>query len=165
MRITLNDNYKVSDNTSFAKGVVCLREKNGKIIFKKENMIVLSGREWLKNNGATGFYCMRFGSKGDMTTPDMTSLKGNITAECNYINLPTGTTINDKTENCLISEDENTTTIHFIAKVVSGNTTETSRELGLFVNNGETLFSRVVFEPVAIGTNNSEYIVDYYIYF
>jgi hypothetical protein len=45
-KITLNDSFRVSD--SKMHGVVVVKE-NGKIIIKKENMIVSSGRSYIKN--------------------------------------------------------------------------------------------------------------------
>ena len=45
--ITLNDRHQVHDG--IAKGVVELRTENGKLIFRKNNMITLSGRKFLFN--------------------------------------------------------------------------------------------------------------------
>jgi hypothetical protein len=45
-KITLNDSFRVSD--SKIHGVVVIKE-NGKIIIKKENMIVGNGRSYIKN--------------------------------------------------------------------------------------------------------------------
>ena len=47
--INLNDEVKVKDSDkSIIKGIFTLKNSNGKIIFSKENMILKSGRELIK---------------------------------------------------------------------------------------------------------------------
>jgi len=199
--LTLKDEFKIDDNHSKVRGVVVLSDKNNNVIFKRENMIVLSGRKWIMSNGATGWSKLKFGSNGEMTSPENTDIKKDIGLEFNFsdttVTASTVSTMNPN--NRYYPKDDNTTLateikagteyyeikptqfnkvllipegdqpiLHFklIVKTTDNIITSQSREMALFVNNGNTMFSRVVFEPVSIAThNNDEYCVDYFIYF
>lgn len=74
MEKELRDYFKIDDSHSKIRGFVVIRDADGKILVKKENMIVKSGRQLILNaiTGGTGFnmkndLVMRFSEKSFFT--------------------------------------------------------------------------------------------------
>ena len=162
--IILKDLFKIDDNHSKIRGIVVVKDSDGKIICSRENMIVKTGRQAIFNG--TNFNVNRvedspfiavYGDNDKIVTANDTTLnimkdrdnpphRLNITLyeakpEELYIHLRLESQkVIDKTEcNCI----------------------------GLTLkNNGEpgNLFSRVVF-PTRYVSQNTTLIFDYYIYF
>jgi hypothetical protein len=172
MKIT--ESLNISD--SKIRGVVVIKDWSGKIILKKENMIVESGRKiirdvFIKNGifvkssfiGTYSSYLLThvvFGSSDVASQSTMTALESEVLR----VRL---------VESDVVVAD-NSVQIKFkaIADLTNSLTGITIKELGLLAKkfegnietNDETLFSRAVFDsiPVAAG---EKYEVEYYIYF
>jgi len=164
-------------NDSKIKGIVVIKDNNGKIIIKKENMIVKNGREFIRDKFAlnagignfstnyTGTYTsyslshIAFGASDVITQYTMTSLiSESFRTVLSSANVAKGTT---------------EPYLKFTASLDRTNqsTGYTLREIGLIIktdpsNNNETglLFYRVVFDPIPIAAGE-KYEVEYYIYF
>jgi hypothetical protein len=85
--IILKDSVNISD--SKIRGIVVLEREDGTIVFKKENMIVEGGRNYIKNifftkvSGGTEdrkIYTLKFGTNTDLTEVADTDLKANVSA-------------------------------------------------------------------------------------
>jgi hypothetical protein len=85
--IILKDSVNISD--SKIRGVVVLEKEDGTVIFKKENMIVEGGRNYIKNlfftkvSGGTEnrkIYTLKFGTSTALTLVGDTDLKANVPA-------------------------------------------------------------------------------------
>jgi hypothetical protein len=85
--IILKDSVNISD--SKIRGIVVLEKEDGTIIFKKENMIVEGGRNYIKNlfftkvSGGTEsrkIYTLKFGTSTVLTQVGDTDLRANVSA-------------------------------------------------------------------------------------
>lgn len=190
-RIKVEDTFKISDkNTAPVKGVVVLKDENGKIIFKKNNLVVYKGRDLIMNlfldyltkgdskntvNNITGSknkvknseILVRIGSNNGITQSDTDITSTGLDSATNGEYKPT---INILTEDLGIKFS--------ISITGSGLSAINMSELGLVLKetidedddgtNPETenifLFSRIVFDPLPFTSNNT-YLLDYYLYF
>lgn len=176
-KITLRDDVRVDDRP-LVKGVVVLRDESGKIIFKKNNMIVKDGRKFLqelfyqaiRNQTAPTLYASKVsiivGTGTGVTTASMTkdAFDNAVTLVTSDINNTFITKSNDGEEPFLV----------FKLKVRGeGTTAFNMSELGILLRyklNGDDaesedkLFSRIVFDPLPFTSSNS-YDLDYYMYF
>jgi len=170
----IHENLNIRD--SKIKGIVVIKDSSGKIILKKENMIVESGREFIRDKfaananigdfstGYSGTYLnyslshIGFGSSDVVSQFNMTSL----IAE-NVSLLPRAILNNSNVE-------KGTTDVFLKFKASVDRTNEnlgyTLREIGLYMSLelSFVLFSRVVFDPIPIAAGE-KYEVEYYIYF
>lgn len=166
----LYDHLNVKD--SKIRGVVILKKADGSIVFTKENMIVRDGRKFIRDkfiksaiipfnsfNTSLSSYSLShigFGNSDVITEFTMTSLVSE--------NLELRTPIS--VLNTVI--EENNTYIKFRASIdrTAADTGYTFNELGLIMTseNSSLLFSRVVFDPITVGSSE-RYEVEYYIYF
>jgi hypothetical protein len=168
------ENLNISD--SKIRGIVVIKDQSGNIILRKENMIVESGRKFIRDifitNGIaakadySGTYSsfllthVVFGSSDVASQSTMTSLQNEVLR----VRL---------LENNVITDD-NSVQIMFkaIADLTSSPIGITIKELGLVAkefNNGvettnEILFSRAVFDSIPVSAGE-KYEVEYYIYF
>jgi hypothetical protein len=167
----LQDQVNVTD--SKIRGFVVLKKQDGTVVFKKENMIVESGRKFIREkfliagvsgqNSYLGDYAVYslthigFGNSDVVTEYNMTSL----VSENKSLRIPVVT--------------QNTTAdtaqmfIKFSGEVDLTTASEgyTVKELGLILtaeDEDDDLFSRIVFDPIVIGATDT-YTVEYYIYF
>lgn len=170
MELILNELTNIQDKSS-VRGVVIL-EKDGNIIFKKDNIITFSGRQWLSTkllstNGSSGeIDKIGFGSgtrlpeANDLAlanhNPEL-DIKIKNTSNVNAVE-PSQTTVDNI--NSVYVEYE------FTELGTGFNATHRVNELGLFIKQGndDILFSRLVFDPVVIGKDNI-YNIKYRIYF
>jgi hypothetical protein len=184
MRIEDHVNFKDSK----VRGIVTLKRSDGTVVFTKENMIVQSGRRylWEKFMQATNIIVsngeisaggigasytrqfdgytlgeLAFGSSGTATLFNQTALS----REFSDAVVPRILLSNPSVE--LGSSDN--PYIKIVASVdnTSSGDNFTIHELGLFLtkaDNPSILFSRVVFDPIPVGSGDV-YEVEYYIYF
>jgi hypothetical protein len=155
------------------RGVVVLKKEDGTIIFKKENMIVNSGKKYIRdvfvknaiaplssfstNLSSFSLTHIAFGNNDQITDSLMTSLISENR------NLRSQLTLN----NTSIEEDSLFVKFRGIVDRSSQNIGYTMRELGLLMSSPtgqELLFSRIVFDPVIIGPGE-RYEIEYFIYF
>lgn len=147
--INILDNYQASD---FIKGFIEIREENGKILIRKENMIVAAGRNWIFNklfNTATGTIdSIQFGSGQNPVVVSDTALQTPLSSDIIDVKYY-------EESNLFADFKKQTDTpnrkIVITAKVSlkpGASTSPFISELGLKI--GSTLFSRVVFEPIQI---------------
>jgi hypothetical protein len=160
-KIKLEDSFRVSD--SKVKGYVVIKEGD-KIILKKENMIVASGRKFIKDktfgSSSKSISKILFG-KG--TTPTQATDTVSTIDSVGYYD--TG-----DTSNFSINLTDNLTTVITINldKNSLGVVSDTSlSELGLVLTESEEddiLFSRLTFDAIPLTIDHS-YEIKYYIYF
>jgi hypothetical protein len=178
--LKIDDSASITDKIGkVARGVVTMRTLDGKIVFSKENMITKAGRKIILDSLTNDkvFYSLsevHIGSDnkiedGETTTINTDPTKGIIISK--------GTIDSDHTKlassgTAAFTESIDTTNIAikiqiFIA-VADPTNNFTASELGLVFSDGteanDILFSRVVFDPVAISTTE-KYLVDYTLYF
>jgi hypothetical protein len=163
--IILNDTVNVSD--SKIRGIVILQNPDGTVVFKKENIIVESGREYIRNllyskiddefTEDRFIKTLKFGSGTTLTKPSDTTL------ESSFYSVVIAT---DEDTLLVRDPDEDTLALKLTTTVTSsGITSDVMSELGLFLSDTpETMFSRLVFEPVPF-TSTTTYNLTYYIYF
>jgi hypothetical protein len=161
-------------NDSKITGIVVIKNKDGRIILKKENMIVENGREFIRDKFAKNAGIGSFSSGYSGTYLDYS---------LTHIGFGNSDVVTQYTMTSLISEEEDLRTPLSSANVAKGTsepylkftasvdrtnkaTGYTLREIGLFITFEElsTLFSRVVFDPIPIAAGE-RYEVEYYIYF
>jgi len=161
-KIEIKDYFKIDDSHSNIRGFAVLKQDDGTVLFKKENMIVKKGREFilkklmgeevLAEDGITPVTFsngkIEFNNSTEMTTPLDESLKGSELAPIS---------INFSSSNLSYTDLITTITVS-----ITGETKIIS-ELGIFLSD-DSLFSRVVFEPVSVSSTTS-YTLTYYIYF
>lgn len=170
MKENFEDKYCPSDNKDRPYGWVIFKRDDGKIMFKKHNMIVDGGRNFLKT-------CM-LSTKGSILTAGSFKFGiGTIPTSANDSAL--GSAIDSSSDNKVILldnesflADSNENGEHYIKgtchiKGINNNSYSIS-ELGLFLQgtdafNGK-MFSRLVFEAVPV-SEKVGYTVEYYIYF
>jgi hypothetical protein len=154
------DTLRVSD--SKIRGYVVL-ERDGKVIFKKENMIVENGRNYIKNlvhsklidgtSEARSISTLKFGEGTALVDASDTDLISNVLFYNKTLSI---------TNLTVLSGDE----IGLKVTVeVEGNDSPAASvtELGLFLSDG-SLFSRLVFDVFPLNQNTT-YNLTYYIYF
>lgn len=172
----LHDNIDIND--SVVNGFCIAKTSTGEVLFKKHNMVVAGGRNaiyGMLHNLCTGsttapsfkFSSIKFGNNRNITT---LNTEGVSTIDNNY-----QYTICDKSEN---NDEENNARIDYSADSryfkfninVAATIPAELTELGLYFtqDNGssETLFSRVVFDPIFCGPNAavSSFTIEYYVY-
>lgn len=170
MELILNELTNIQDKSS-VRGVVIL-EKDGNIIFKKDNIITFEGRKWLStkllsNNSSSGeIDKIGFGSGTRLPEANDTALANhNPSLDVKIKN----------TSNATATEPKQTTVNNinsvYVEYAFTGlgtglDVTHRVNELGLFIKQGndDILFSRLVFDPVVIGKDNI-YNIKYRIYF
>jgi len=182
----INDQVAINDFMGI-KGVVVLKKMDGTIIFRKENMIVQTGRDYLRDviilnsisttiSSALGFSSIYktddpvdyrithigFGSSGTATQLTTSELI-----------LPNEDLIITLTQNEIDLFSE---TKAIVFKGTIDNKTSSPgysvKELGLYITDTidddpistKLLFSRVVFDPIPVASGD-EYEIEYYIYF
>jgi hypothetical protein len=185
---------RIEDHVSFKdskiRGVVTLKRSDSTVVFTKENMIVQSGRRYLwelfmqatnsiTNNLITGI------SVGSIGSTYTRQFDGYTLGEIAFGSSGSATLFN---QTALSREFEDTVVprvqlsesdvelgavdnpyIKIIARVDNTSSGEnfTVHELGLFLTHAtedSVMFSRVVFDPIPIGSGDV-YEVEYYIYF
>lgn len=160
--INIRDYFKIDDSHSKIRGFVFAYDENGNLVFTKENMIVKEGRKLIFNaiTGGTAFNAKgltaKVGSGTNMTEETSTGLNNKIADE--KIEIIDG---KDSPETKTDSELYIKFSFSVKPKSTISEQIEIS-ELGLF--NGETMFSRLVFQPYKL-TNGSTLTFNYYIYF
>lgn len=164
MEKELRDYFKIDDSHSKIRGFVVIRDADGKIIVKKENMIVKSGRQLILNaiTGVAAFdmrnLIMMFSENSDFTEEDT------VYNEC-YFDDKINVAKKTKETNPVIDTTE--CFIKFKAYVTSDED-KSLNSMGLCLENSEdnakTLFSRVVFNTIKLSAN-SKLELTYYIYF
>jgi hypothetical protein len=165
-KITLKDSFRVSD--SKVTGYVVIKE-NGKIIIKKENMIVEAGREYIKDRifGDSALTIKKIFFGNSTKVVESTDILSTT-----FTNLTTPTSIGsldivDDTEEFSIDKTTDRQVVYSatITKEILGLTDDKSvSELGLVLSDGTTLFSRLLFNAIPL-TDNHTYEISYYIYF
>lgn len=160
MDLELKDYFKIDDSHSRIRGFLVVKDEDNKIIIKKENMIVKSGRKMILD-GITGKSTLniksptvKFSSDATLSSADMSSLNEviddvTVTVSC------TDEDVND-TDLWI----KYTILIDYDKSPVPNKTVVNS--LGLFF--GDKLFSRVVFDSIGL-SNNRKLTFTYYIYF
>jgi hypothetical protein len=173
----LIDNVNVHDSDRI-RGVVVLKRPDGTVIFRKDNMIVQTGRQFIRENfiknglplalserfvkTLDGYILthMGFGRDGSATTFSMTSLVNEKT--------PTSTSRTPLNQNTIVAGPGE---MFVVFKATLNNSAQsdayTAQELGLFLTKEESpdlLFSRISFDPIPVSSGES-YEVEYYIYF
>lgn len=159
MDINIRDYFKISDSASKIRGFLIGYTDDGKIVIKKENMIVKSGRKNILKclTGANGMILnndnlkIKLGNDEDLTptTPDMVGL----------IKYDESLSVSEQSVKVNGIEDNNDPSIEIQFKV-NGN--GKISELGTFL--GEEMFSRVVFDSYSVSSDMKLKFV-YYIYF
>lgn len=161
MKKEFKDTFRVSD--SKIRGYVVLEREDGTVVFKKENMIVEGGRNYIKNlvhsklSGGTSearyIAEVKFGEGTTLPDSADTDLESNV---ADYdIALTT-------TELTVLSGGE--IGLKVAVEVVGTDTpTASVTELGLFLSDG-SLFSRLVFDAFPLNQTTT-YNLTYYIYF
>jgi hypothetical protein len=175
----LTDNFSISDKP-FVKGVVVMKDENGRIIFKKNNLVVKSGRKLLFDlfkecvTSATERTSKRIGVIYGSGTSAVSSTDTKLGNVINTVPLEAKIESNDSEENyCDIDFDtEGKLYVKFTINI-SGNSglATNMSELGLCfikeeegVKKSDGLFSRIVFDPLPL-TSNNKYTLEYYLYF
>lgn len=177
-KIVFKDEIQIDDRP-LVKGVVVLRDDNGKIIFKKNNMIVNAGRKYLQK--------LFFQSISTRAQPTLYSTNVNVivgtgssvtTASMTKDNFENAVELvsSKSTNNTFITESNENDEPYLIFKLKvrgEGTTAFNMSELGIVLdykldpNDADTtsnLFSRIVFDPLPFTSSNS-YDLDYYMYF
>ena len=184
--IRVTDSFKVSDknndkNTAPVKGVVVLKDENGKIIFKKNNLVVYDGREMVMNLFLNAFRNNNESLNLDFYGVDSGSISVRVGSNTGVTQSDTSLTdfSNDSVEyEPTISVIPKDLGIKFSVNIIgSGLNAINMSELGLVLkyyninkdgskdeNQSEKLFSRIVFDPLPFTSNNT-YMLDYYLYF
>lgn len=182
----LKDNYSPKD-TFHPRGLVVLSDEHGNIIFKKENMIVKSGRKMLiskklditaDSNPFTGII---FSSNTNMVDPDdnVSTLKTNYDyATLSFNNNDATLVFNEngsaydkrpKTPICEYAFDNDTltATIEFKLWPCDDEEPHLISSLGLYYtdNDEDKLFSRVVFPTYTLSSRVKYIQFTYYLYF
>jgi hypothetical protein len=159
-KIKLEDSFKVSD--SRIKGYVVIKQGD-KIILKKENMIVASGRKFIKDKvfGTSTFAITKILFGTGVSPVQATDTVASITSIGDY-------DITD-TSNFSINVTDNLTTLITInlTKASLGTLDTLVSELGLVLTKtgeADILFSRLTFDAIPL-TNDNDYEIKYYIYF
>jgi hypothetical protein len=169
----VNDYVSVSD--SRIRGVVVVKRADGTVVLRKENMIVQSGRRFIRDKfiasaipalnspvafetDLTGFQLrfIGFGRSDVASEYDMESLVSEEVSQRSQIT----------SQN--VSAEGDSMFIKFNAEMdrTSEATGFTVREIGLIMTKEEEdlLFSRVVFDPITVSPGE-RYEIEYYIYF
>ena len=172
----LKDYAMINDSCSSIRGYVVMTDEHGKTLFAKNNMIVKTGRKYIKqalfnscfSSGTytiPEFKTIKFGNNNSVTKPEDTTLKGMI--DENKLNITT--TVIKADEGDILADGS----IKIIIKSdISLNNSEDIiiSEAGLFFyddsdeDTADNMFSRVAFAPVTIRPKTT-YILNYYIYF
>jgi hypothetical protein len=169
----IQENLNITD--SKIRGVVVIKNADGTIILKKDNMIVQSGREFImdKFSKAAGMGNFSTDYDGNYTSYSLTHIGfGNSDVATEY-SMTSLVSENVEFRNLLTSSlvtksFTGTPFLKFKAllNLSSSTTGYELREIGLIMttNSDSKLFSRVVFDtiPIIAGEN---YEVEYYIYF
>ena len=163
----INDYASITD--SKVRGIVVIKDANGKILVQKENMIVEAGRKFIRDSflavalTETGLAYseakltdIAFGGNDNITEYGMTELVSEFPNT--RVPLTSGVYTVGTTDNNIkftASLDRTNKDLGFVL-----------RELGLIITNGATtsLFSRVVFDPIPVAAGE-KYTVEYFIYF
>lgn len=150
----LRDYFKIDDSHSKIRGFVVITDENGNVLVRKENMIVKSGREMIfsaitsdsNNFDMRGLKALA-SPKSGLTTEDMTYSDVELGGiDCSIGKVEVG----DLEIRFPITVNSNSATINSLCLY-----TETPQN---------TLFSRVVFNPIEL-SSNSTLTINYYIYF
>lgn len=161
-KINLKDDFNTKDSFRQIRGIVSLRDADsGKIIFRKENMIVESGRKFIlgkvfedPNYSSFTISKIKFGKGIDIVNPEDEDLKEEI-------GFLTKSIVPEKDSDKIlfnISLNE--------IKLPNEKDPVSITELGLFLSNdnNDIMFSRLVFEPVYLNSGTS-YELEYNVYF
>jgi hypothetical protein len=172
MKIT--ENLNISD--SKIKGIVVIKDQSGNIILRKENMIVESGRKFIRDIFVTNGIFAKANYLGTYSSFLMTHVvfgSNDVASQSTMTSLQNEVLRVRLVENNVITDD-NSVQIKFkaIADLTSSPIGITIKELGLVAkefNNGvetanEILFSRAVFDSIPVSAGE-KYEVEYYIYF
>lgn len=166
----LQDQVNIRD--SKIRGFVVLKKKDGTVVFKKENMIVESGRKFIREKFLVSGVLDQDTYVGDYADYSLTHIAfGNSDVVTEY----SMTSLVSENTNLRISVSGNTEAdtaqmfVKFSGEIDLTTASEgyTVKELGLILTaDGEDddLFSRVVFDPIVVAATET-YTVEYYIYF
>lgn len=190
--INMNDSFSVNDKIG-PKGFVVIKDSKGKIIVKKENMIVQDGRNYIFNlfcaangfgsNDMTGYKLKKvvfFESENEVKFTDTISNipstnisytigDANSTADLKYTNIDTENGISRHNS----TESNSNYNYIKISKTLSFNSSDINyppvlSSLAIIIgdnnDSSDKLFSRIVFDKIPVSAE-SELLLDYYIYF
>lgn len=161
MEKELRDYFKIDDAHSRIRGFVIIKDSDGNILVKRENMIVKSGRKMIFDlvRGAEGSSTI---FKSDNILAAVSSSKTLTTSEMSL----SGSSIlkSDSGISVEISDISNNETELYTCFTIDVKSTKDNELNSLVLYSGETLFSRVVFDTIEISAN-SELTINYYIYF
>lgn len=173
MNLNLNDTFKINDSHSRIRGFVTMRKENGDIIFSKENMIVKTGRAAILNAILPG---------ENETKRDLKNIKFFLsenqdltTAEDDYTKIKDSIKLLKGISPEMYTKYNDNLYIHYeISFRIDENSNSKfkassagillSDNISNDMSDNDILFSRVVFPATSI-TPNTNYYVDYYIYF
>jgi hypothetical protein len=176
----IQENLNITD--SKVKGVVVIKNSDGTIILKKENMIVASGREFIMDKFSKAANIGNFSTAytGTYTSYSLTHIgfgNSDVASQYSMESLVSENTLFRKVLSVDIVEKSSTGTpfLKFKANLNLTNSTGYElREIGLLMSivseansitySSYTLFSRVVFDTIPI-VSGENYEVEYYIYF
>ena len=172
----IRDNYDIND--SLINGLCVARTPDGKVLFKKHNMVVNGGRDAILSTMLAetkiSFTRIAFGNNISMTTRDTTNIsefKHGDETVYSYNVVDSASGIDDKSVATYVVDGENRS-IKFSVPVKASNPAEIC-EMGLFCKytdeagiETEKLFSRVVFDPIFCGPNAavSSFTIEYVVY-
>jgi hypothetical protein len=175
----LSDSAPVNDSFHGIRGMVTARRMDGSIIFTKHNMILSEGRKIIRDKiFGTSTYSLSGVRIGTNETPAESSNTA-ITVGLDISAPATGDNItyiknasnyaSITGEACYLLDtlsDDKSAKVYIYAKAANESASFIARELGLVFKSGsnEVLFSRVVFEPIALTTTEGA-VFEYTIYF
>jgi hypothetical protein len=168
-KITLKDSFRVSD--SKVTGYVVIKE-NGKIIVKKENMIVEAGRKYIKDRifGDSNLTIKKILFGNSAKVVESTDVLSTTFTNSTPTSIGSLDIVDDTEFSINKTADREVVYTVTITKDILGLTNDKSvSELGLVLSDSGdpevlTLFSRLVFEPIPL-TADHTYEIKYYIYF
>lgn len=160
MEKELRDYFKIDDSHSRIRGFVIIKDADGRILVKKENMIVKSGRKMIfdlvkgtSTRSISPNVKALFSSNAELTISNMEF------DDCECI-------INDMSVSVKTPEYDNEE-LTMLFKINAESTVDYDlNSLVLYRENGseKELFSRVVFDTIQISASSKLHI-NYYIYF
>lgn len=176
--IDIKDYFKISDDHSEVRGFLEVKDKHGRTVFIKENMVTTSGRKFIRDmcyNAFTKkdtittsyFNSLSFGSNGSITTTNMENLVNPI-ENMNFELCNTSKFAGDLAYTLGMTYNDNNIKLELTIIDIVNGASYVLREAGLFLYDEATekdvMFSRVAFAPLTLKSDNL-YTINYYIYF
>lgn len=190
-RISMNDSFSVNDKIG-PRGFVVIRDTKGRIIVKKENMVVKAGRKYifdlvcnenifLKNGDTSNYSDYKFkkiiffeSNNNEVKYSDTLDILSGIPSITYEIGDEKDISFQQNgSENgiSVYSENDNNYAYIKISKTLSFNNSNgdyppvlSSLAIVIGDDKNEELFSRIVFDKIPVSAE-SELLLDYYIYF